>query len=123
MNLKVLKWLLAHREALVQIVEIAKGYDKALPFIKQWEIVDRIARIVIPILEAESITPKLLSRDDIYPLIWPDEGEGSEPREVQILQAGSEVLALGIDWKIIVETVLPLVIAILQALLRDKKDE
>lgn len=123
MNLKVLKWLLAHREALVQIAEIARGYDKALPFIKQWEIVDRIARIVIPILEEEAVTPKVLSRDDIYPDLWPDEEQTGENREVQILQAGSDVLTLGIDWKIIVETVLPIVIAILQALLRDKKEE
>lgn len=123
MNLKVLKWLLAHRDALVQIVEIAKGYDKALPFLKQWEIVDRIARIVIPILEAEAVTPKVLSRDDIYTSVWPDDANSDEPREVQILQAGSDVLALGIDWKIIVETVLPIVIAILKALLKDDPEE
>jgi len=119
MNLKVLKWLLAHRDALVQIVEIAKGYDKKLPFIKQWEIVDRIARIVIPILEAESVSPKALSDDGFYILSTIDD----DNREVELLAAGATVVALGIDWKIVVETVLPIILAILKALLKDDEEE
>ena len=119
MNLKVLKWLLAHREALVQIVEIAKGYDKALPFIKQWEIVDRIARIVIPILEAEAVSPKALTEDGFYLLA----NEEWENRDVELVACGADVVAMGIDWKILIETVLPLVIAILKALLKDDTDD
>lgn len=122
MNLKVLQWLLAHKDALLRIVEIAKGYNKTLPFVKQWEIVDQIARIVIPILEEEAITPKALAHDDIYNAVFPEEfTDSGDPREVQILQAGVEVQALAIDWQVIVDTVIPLVIAILQALLREKK--
>jgi hypothetical protein len=119
MNLKVLKWLLAHRDALVQIVEIAKGYNKTLPFIKQWEIVDRIARIVIPVLEAESVSPRALSDDGFYILSNIDD----DNREVELLAAGATVVALGIDWKIVVETVLPIILAILKALLKDDEEE
>lgn len=121
MNLKVLKWLLAHKDALLQIVEIGKGYSKSLPYLSQWEIVDRIARIVIPILEAEAVTPKVLAYDDIYTAFLPDDADQDDPREVQILQAGVEVQAMAVDWKTLVETILPLVVAILKALLRDEK--
>lgn len=116
MNLKVLKWLLTHQSQLLQIVEIAKGYSKTLPFIEQWRIVDKIAQIVIPILEAEAAKPKALTTDDIYN--WPDTDDEVN-REVQLLSAGTEVQALGIDWKTLVEVVIPLVIAILKALLRE----
>lgn len=120
MNLKVLKWLLAHREALVQIVEIAKGYDKTLPFIKQWEIVDRIARIVIPILEAEAVSPKALTDDGFYMLSTIGD---DEQREVELFACGADVVAMGIDWKTLIETVLPIVLAILKALLKDDEEE
>jgi hypothetical protein len=120
-NLKVLKWLLAHKDALLQIVEIGKGYSKSLPYLQQWEIVDKIARIVIPILEAEAVTPKVLAHDDIFTEVWADDALTDDPREVQILQAGVEVQALSVDWKTLVETILPLVVAILKALLRDEK--
>jgi len=119
-NLKVLKWLLAHKDALLQIVEIGKGYSKSLPYLKQWEIVDQIARIVIPILETEAVTPKVLAHDDIFTEVWADDALNDEPREVQILQAGAEVQAMAVDWKTLVETIIPLVVAILKALLRDE---
>jgi hypothetical protein len=119
-NLKVLQWLLAHKEALLRIVEIAKGYNKTMPFAKQWEIVDQIARIVIPILEEEAVSPNALAHDDVYNYLWEEE-EDTVNREVQILRAGVDVSAMAIDWKVVVDTVIPLVIAILQALLRDKK--
>lgn len=116
MNLKVLKWLLAHQSALLQIVEVAKGYSKTLPYMKQWEIADKIARIVIPILEAELAQPKSLAYDDIFD--WEGEGrEKDEPsRDVQFVAAGSEVSALGVDWKLIAEVIVPLVVAIIRAL-------
>ena len=119
MNLKVLKWLLAHRDALVQIVEIAKGYDKALPFIKQWEIVDRIARIVIPILEAEAVSPKALTDDGFFAMTYNED----DNREVELFACGADVVAMGIDWKTLIETVLPIVLAILKALLKDDEEE
>jgi hypothetical protein len=120
MNLKVLKWLLAHQSQLLQIVDIAKGYSKDLPYIQQWEIADKIARIVIPILEAEATQPKVLSYDDIYDY-FTDDTTVTPSREVQILQCGSEVQALAIDWKLVAETIVPLVVAILRALLREEE--
>lgn len=119
MNLKVLKWLLAHREALVQIVEIAKGYDRNLSRVKQWEIIDRIARIAIPILDAELSSPRALVDEGFYLL----GNEDWENRDAELVACGGDVVALGFDWKIIVETVLPLVIAILKAFLKDDTDD
>lgn len=117
MNLKVLKWLLAHKDALLQIVEVAKAYNKALPYIDQWNIADRIARIVIPILEAEEFAPKALAYDDIWDLA---EECKEPPREVQFVAAGYEVSVLGIDWQLITEVIVPLVLAIIRALVKDE---
>lgn len=114
MNLKVLKWLLAHKDALLQIVEIAKGYQDTTTYIQKWEIADKIARIVIPILEKEVTNPKALSDEDLFG--YEDDSEG---REVQPFSAGTEVSALGIDWKLLVETIIPLVVAILRALFKE----
>lgn len=120
MNLKVLKWLLDHKTQLLQIVDIAKGYSKTLPYMEQWDIADKIARIIIPILEAEAVSPKALSNDNLWDYI--DDEVALEPtREVQILQAGTAVQAMAIDWKLIAETIVPLVVAILRALLREEE--
>ena len=117
MNLKVLKWLLAHKDALLQIVEIAKGYSDALTYLQKWEIADKIARVVIPILEKEATSPRALSDDDFFGYEEDEEG-----REVQLFSCGTEVSALGIDWKLLAETIIPLVVAILRALFKDDED-
>lgn len=122
MNLKVLQWLLAHKDVLLKIVEVAKGYSKSLPYLQQWEIADKVARLIIPVLEAESAKPRALATDDIYDLFG-DDANLAPPREVQVLQAGTEVSALAIDWKLIAETILPLVVAILRALMASGEDD
>jgi hypothetical protein len=50
MNLKILQWLLAHRDVLTKVLEVAKGFRRDLPVIEQWIIVDKVARLVIPVL-------------------------------------------------------------------------
>ena len=122
MNLKVLQWLLAHKDVLLKIVEVAKGYSKSLPYLQQWEIADKVARLIIPVLEAESAKPRALATDDIYDLFG-DDSKLAPPREVQVLQAGTEVSALAIDWKLLAETILPLVVAILRALMASGEDD
>lgn len=122
MNLKVLKWLLAHKDVLLKVVDVAKGYSKSLPYLQQWEIADKVARLIIPVLEAEAALPRALANDDIYDLFG-DDAKLTPPREVQLLQAGTEVSVLAIDWKLIAETILPLVVAILRALMASEDED
>jgi len=111
MNLKVLQWLLKHKEVLLKIVEVAKGFKKDDPYLSQWEVVDKIARLVIPILEAEAVAPRLLEVE------W-GVLESYGTHDVNILACGAEVQALGIDYKLLIETILPIIIAILEAIVR-----
>lgn len=109
MNIKVIQWLLAHREVLLKVVEVAKGFSRHKPYIEQWAVIDQIARILIPVFAAEEVVPKLLLDDELA--------------DVATLSAqAAEVQALGVDWKQLVEIILPVIIAILQALAA-KNDE
>lgn len=109
MNIKVLQWLLAHRDVLLKIVEVAKNFSRHKPYLEQWAVIDQIARILIPVLAAEEVQPKTVLGDD-------DGWDSYEDLEVRMLGAGAELAALGIDWKTLVEAILPIVVAILQAL-------
>ena len=111
MNLKVLQWLLKHKNVLLQIVDVSKGFRKDAKYSDQWEIVDKIARLVIPILEAEAVVPKLLTWDV-------DALDTYENHDVSLLACGVEVQAMGIDYKLLIDTILPIIIAILEALVR-----
>jgi hypothetical protein len=102
MNLKILRWLLAHRDVLIKVLEAAKRYSRSAPLIEQWAIVDEIARIVIPVLEKEGV--------DVGALLW------SVDDEVEAFAAGAEVSALGVDWKTIIDILLPILIQILRAI-------
>jgi hypothetical protein len=111
MNLKVLQWLLAHKNVLLQIVDVAKGFRKGDPYVVQWEVVDKIARLVIPLIEADPSASKLLA--------WNLDGyETLANHDVALLATGAEVQSLGLDYRMLLETVIPIIIAILEALLR-----
>lgn len=110
MNIKALQWLLKHREMLLKVVEVAKKFRKDAPYLEQWAIADAIARIVLPVLEAESVTPRLFSMD------W------DEDFTVASISAGAEVGSLGIDWKLMVEVILPIVISILEMFVKRQDD-
>lgn len=102
MNLQILKWLIAHREVLAQVLEIAKGWRKDLPIVEQWNIVDRIARIVIPVLTKEDIRA-------MYDMAYHGD-------EVAAFNLGNEYAALGLDWSQVVSVLLPLLRVVLFAL-------
>lgn len=109
MNLKVLQWLLKNKNVLLQIVDVAKGFRKDAPYLEQWDIADKIARLLIPVIEPD--TAKVLSWDlDGY--------ETLSNHDVALLSAGAEVQAMGIDYRALIETVLPIIIAILEILVR-----
>ena len=105
MNLQILRWLLAHRDILIKVLEAAKKYSRSLPLVEQWAIVDEIARIVIPVLEKESV--------DVEAMLW------GQDDEVEAFSMGAEVQAMGVDWRTIIEILLPILIKILQSLATD----
>ena len=104
MNIKLVKWLISHQEILLKVVEIAKNYNPSLSYLEQWDIADKIARIVIPALQAELVTSQMLEVD------W------AEDETAGAFALGAEAHALGIDWKLIAEVLLPILSAILQVL-------
>jgi hypothetical protein len=116
-NLKVVKFLLANQAALLKVVEIAKSWRKDLPYVEQWALVDSIARIIIPILESQAVGPKALTVSRLR-----DADFEEQDYEALAFQAGAEVSALGVDWKLLVEVVLPIVISILKALAAGKEE-
>lgn len=109
MNIKVLQWLLAHRDVLLKVVEVAKGFSRHKPYLEQWAVIDQIARILIPVLAAEEVQPATVLGEG-------DDWDSYADLEVRMLGAGAELAALGIDWKLLIDAILPIVIAILQAL-------
>jgi hypothetical protein len=110
-NLKVVKFLLANQAALLKVVEIAKQWRKDLPYVEQWALVDSIARVLIPVLESQAVAAKALTVHRFQ-----DEDFDEQDYEALAFGAGVEFAALGMDWKLLVEVILPIVISILKAL-------
>jgi len=104
MNLQVIRWLIAHRDLLVKVLEAVKKFDRESSYLSQWSVLDEVARLVLPVLEKEDLTA--------YSLLngwWDDD-------EVHAFSLGAEVQAMGLDWKQLIEVVLPILLAILKAL-------
>lgn len=122
MNVKVLQFLLRNQAVLLKIVDVAKGWKKDAPYSEQWAIVDSIARLIIPLLEKEVVSPRALASSFDY--VYDSDGNvvaGSEPYPQAVFSAGYQTAALNIDWKLLCDVVLPLVISILQALAAKEK--
>lgn len=105
MNIAVMKWLLANRQVLVECVEIAKSWSDTLPYKDKWDIVDKIARKVVPLFTPA--TALALSDDGI---------ETMEDFPAVCMSAGAECSAMGFDWKLLTEVIIPIVVSILQSL-------
>ena len=103
MNLQVLKWLLAHRDLLTKVLEVAKGFRRDLPALEQWEIVDKIARLVIPVLKSDDVRAMYA---------W----DLDEDEAVTAFALGSEYSALGFDWTFVVNVLVPLLRIVLMTL-------
>ncbi len=103
MNLQILKWLVAHRDVLTKVVDLVKGYSNDLPPLKKWEIVDSVARLVIPLLSPADIRA-------MADIDWDDD------EKVTALGLGAEYAALGFDWQTLVKVIIPILQIILEAL-------
>jgi hypothetical protein len=106
MNLKVLQWLIAHRELLMQVVAVVKQYSQDATLLEKWVLVDEVARLVIPVIQDNDEVLGLLTRDYM----------DFEDDSAVSFAMGADVAALGVDWRLIIELVLPVVISILEAL-------
>lgn len=102
MNLKVVSWLIAHRDVLMKIVAAVQKFNADSSYLDKWKIVDEVARLIIPIIDNEVKAAAV-------------EPDG----DVNIYAA--QIMDLGIDWKTFIDVILPIIMAILQTL--TKKDE
>jgi hypothetical protein len=117
LNVKVVKFLLANQTALLALVEIAKKWKKDLPYADQWAMVDQVAKILIPILEAQAVSPKAMMRSR-----FTDADYEEQDYEAMAFTAGAEFAALGVDWKLLIDVILPIVLSILKALAAGKDE-
>ena len=122
MNLKLIQWLLANQTTLLKIAEVAKGWSNDLSYEDRWAIVDSIARLVIPLIKAANVSPKALCEN--YDVVYDESGRVtamSLPDQKEVAEAMAHSLAIAIDWKTLVEVIIPLVIKILQ-LIADRSE-
>jgi len=117
LNVKVVKFLLANQAALLALVEIAKKWSKSLPYEDQWELVNQAAKVIIPVLKANELSPKALIKSR-----FTDEDYEEQDFEALAFTAGVEFAALSVDWKTFIDVIIPLVIYVLK-LLATGKDE
>jgi hypothetical protein len=104
MNIRAIKWLITHRDLLTKVVAAAQKFNRDGTYISQWEVVDEIARLVIPVFEREGV--------QAYELLEYDYGDD----EYAAFAVGAEVSAMGVDWKHLLDVILPILLAILKAL-------
>jgi hypothetical protein len=107
--MKVISWLLRHRDLLLAVIAVAKKFDRDGTYISQWEVVDEIARLVIPVFEKEG--------EDVSALLAQDTWDSDESTAFAL---GAEVHAMGVDWQSLIQVVIPILIAILRALSPDE---
>lgn len=110
MNLQVIRWLIANREVLTNCIEIVQGFDMESPLIERWDVVDKVARQIIP----------LLSSDDVLELhshtMFGDD-------EYSAMSCGVELQAMGVDWQLVINALVPIIVAILQSLMPADDEE
>ena len=105
MNLALIKWLISHRDVLMECISIVKDYDHEASLLDKWEIVERLAKVIIPVVEGEDI--ETLAYGEPY-LIADD--------NYSAMSCGADLAALGVDWQMLITTLAPILIAILRAL-------
>lgn len=111
MNLQVLRWLIKHRSVLLNVMEVAKEWSDQLSYSKRWEVIDKIARLVLPVIEQE--------QDSVSAMTY-DFGDVDDSDLSEAFELGVQAQSLGIDWKTLVELILPIVVALLEALSKTK---
>lgn len=106
MNLSVLRWLLSHRAVLTQVLEAAKAWNPDADLLAKWQVVDQIARLLLPVFASEDVSLMTIENTTDYAAYDIDEA----------FELGVQAAALGINWKQLIEVIVPIVIALLEAL-------
>lgn len=106
MNLKVLSWLVKHRDLLAKVVAVVKRFDKNGTIMEKWALVDEVARIVIPVIQ---------DNEEVLALLAVGYTDYDDDSAVSFA-LGADVAALGVDWKLVMEVILPVIISILEAI-------
>jgi hypothetical protein len=101
MNFAILRWLLQHRDVITKCVDILKEWDADAPLMDRWAIIDAVARVVIPVI----------SKEDMVAMQYPEFED-----DMSALSLGAEIQQLGFDWALLVRTLVPIIMAILQSL-------
>ena len=114
-QIQVLQWLLRNRDVLTKAIEIAKQFSRHKPYMEQWAVVDQLARLLIPAIFANDTNVAAFVADSDDP-VWGDD------YETKLLSLGAEVGALGLDWKTVIEILLPVLMAVLDALAKLKSE-
>ncbi len=108
MNLSLIRWLINHREILTKCLAIAQKYDHSDSLLEKWALVNELAQILIPLFEKENATLELL---------W------ESGNEYGALSAGAELQALGVDWKMVINVLVPIILSIIRSLTCDVDDD
>lgn len=108
MNLRIIRWLIENREALTKCIEIVQRYESESNLLAKWQLVDEIAQVIIPLFDGEDGDAYF---DYLQAVDW-YEDEGS----YTAMSCGAELHAMGVDWQTIVTALVPIIIAILQAI-------
>jgi|GEM_PF-1628383 len=115
-QIQVLQWLIANRDLLTKAIEVAKQFSRHKPYMEQWSVIDQLARLLIPVLLKGDVSPKafgMVNDDSSLRHYGPD-------YDAKMLALGAEVGAMGVDWKAVIEVLLPVIMAILDALSKIK---
>jgi len=106
MNLTLVRWLIAHRDVLMECISIVQDFDMESSLISRWDVVDRLARVIIPAIEGEDIESLAFGEPTMF----------SDVDEYTSMACGADLAALGVDWRTLVSTLMPILIAILKAI-------
>lgn len=109
MNLSLIRWLINHREVLTKCLAIAQKYDHSDSLLEKWGLVNELAQILIPLFDREG--------DDALELLW------ESSNEYGAFSAGAELQALGVDWKMVVNVLVPIILSIIRSLTCDVDDD
>lgn len=115
-QIQILQWLIANRDVLTKAVEIAKKFSRHTPYLEQWGVVDQLARLLIPAFFKGDVAPQAVDEDDDVKFYGP-------AYDAKMLALGAEIGALGIDWKTVIDTLLPVIMAVLDLIAKMQKDK
>jgi len=115
MNLTVIRWLLAHRDVLMKSIEAVSRLRSDMNYLEKWEIVDQIARLVIPMFDGDI---QALINEEVSE--WELVAMSEDSESMQLMSAGAEMQALGLDWAIVVRVLVPIIVNIIRSMMRDR---